>query len=195
MPHYYSEKQTSELNLKKINICVFDKTLDFFSGSGVFSKDTLDIGSKLLIEKSIIQDNYEILDLGCGIGVVGISLKLEYPSIKVLMTDVNERAVKLSMKNVNFHKLDIDVKKSNLYEKIKTKFDTILSNPPQTAGRDVCYEIIEKAPNYLKRDGFLQIVARHNKGGKELMKKMFSVFGNVEEIAKKAGYRIYVSKK
>ena len=195
MSHYYSEKQDSELNLKEINIEVFNKTLNFFSANGVFSKDKLDVGSKLLIEKSIIEEENTVLDLGCGIGVVGISLKLEYPTINVLMTDINERALKLSMKNVNHHKLKIEVKKSNVYEKITTKFNTILSNPPQTAGKDICFKIIEDAPNYLEKNGFLQIVARHNKGGSTLKQKMLEVFGNAEEIAKSSGYRIYVSKK
>lgn len=195
MSHYYSEKQESELNLKKIKVDVFNKKLEFFSGNGVFSKDNLDVGSKLLIEKSFIEPDFHILDLGCGIGVVGISLKLEYPSIEILMTDINERALKLAMKNVNYHKLKIDVKKSNVYEKITKKFNAILSNPPQTAGKDICFKIIEDAPIYLEKNGLLQIVARHNKGGSTLKQKMIEVFGNVEEIAKSSGYRVYVSKK
>ena len=39
----------------------------------------------------------------------------------------------------------------------------------------------------------LQIVARHNKGGKTLMEKMDEVFGNVKDIAKKSGFRVYIS--
>ncbi len=53
---------------------------------------------------------------------------------------------------------------------------------------------IEKAKDYLNKGGLLQVVARHNKGGKQLELKMKGVFGNVESIAKKSGYRIYVSK-
>jgi 16S rRNA G1207 methylase RsmC len=54
--------------------------------------------------------------------------------------------------------------------------------------------MIEKSKDFLKPGGTLQIVARHNKGGKSLSEKMNSVFGNVEDIAKKSGYRIYISK-
>ena len=50
MTHYYSEKQDSKLNLKKITVRAFNKSIELFSGKGVFSKDKLDTGSKLLIE-------------------------------------------------------------------------------------------------------------------------------------------------
>ena len=54
--------------------------------------------------------------------------------------------------------------------------------------------MIEKAKDHLKKGGLLQIVARHKKGGKSLEAKMKEVFGNVEAIAKKSGYRVYISK-
>jgi 16S rRNA G1207 methylase RsmC len=196
MPHYYSKKQTSQLNLKKINIKLKKTQFELYSGSGVFSKNKLDKGSKLLIENAIIEPKDYVLDLGCGIGVIGISLKLLYPNIKVKMLDINNRAIKLCRKNIKLHNLeDIDVVNSNLYEKIDEKFDAILVNPPQTAGREVCFKIIEQAPNYLNKKGLFQLVARHNKGGKVLEKKMHEVFKNSEQIAKGSGFRIYVSKK
>jgi 16S rRNA G1207 methylase RsmC len=187
MPHYYSQKQDS-LNIKKILI----RNKEFYTGAGVFSKKRLDKGTELLIDKCIIKPNWTVLDLGCGIGVVGIFIKMRTPSVKVLMTDINENAVKLSKMNVK--NLDIKVKKSNLFEKINEKFNTILVNPPQTAGKDVCFKIIEESKTHLEKEGLLQLVARHKKGGITLKKKMQEVYGNAEEIAKGSGYRIYVSK-
>ncbi len=111
------------------------------------------------------------------------------------MTDINERAIKLSRMNIKLNNIEnVIVKKSNLYGNIEGEFDAIIINPPQTAGKKVCFEIIEKAKEHLKKNGLLQLVARHNKGGKELEKKMKEVFGNVEEIGKKSGYRVYISK-
>ena len=46
---------------------------------------------------------------------------------------------------------------------------------------------------YLKKNGLLQLVARHQKGGKSLEKKMKEVFGNVKVVSRKSGYRVYVS--
>ena len=195
MPHYYSEKQAGELKPFKIKIKLKKLDYELLSASGVFSKKELDKGTKLLIENCLVKDGDDVLDIGCGYGVVGISLAKLY-NIQVLMTDVNERAVKISRMNVKKHNLkNIKVKKSNLYEKIDEKFDVILSNPPQTAGKKVCFDIIEGAKENLKKGGSLQLVARHQKGGKELEKKMKSVFSKVEQIAKGSGFRVYVSEK
>lgn len=191
MKHYFSEKQESRLRLRKIEDNLRGNYLDFYTGSGVFSPKRIDPGSRLLIESSIIKDT--VLDLGCGYGAVGIAIKKKNPSVKVVMTDVNKRAVKLCMKNIKLNNVDADVLRGNLFEKIDRKFDTILVNPPQKAGKEICFKIIEDSINYLNKGGSLQLVARHNKGGKSLEKKMKNVFGNVKAIAKKSGYRVYVS--
>jgi len=137
-----------------------------------------------------------VLDLGCGIGVIGISVKLLYPKTKVLLSDINERAIMLSKKNIENLKLEnIDAIKSDIFSDIKKEFDAILVNPPQTAGKEVCFKIIEESLNHLKEKGLLQLVARHKKGGLSLKEKMLSVFGNVRETAKESGFRVYVSEK
>ncbi|AJF61561.1 TPA: class I SAM-dependent methyltransferase [Candidatus Woesearchaeota archaeon] len=195
MPHYYSEKQDSELNLKKIEIRLKQISFSMYTAGGIFSKGRLDTGTRLLIENAQIGKNDDILDLGCGIGVVGIAVKLMHPEAKVTMSDINERAVMIALKNVKTHNLGIEVLKSNLYEKINKKFDTILVNPPQTAGREVCFAIIEGAYTHLEKSGSLQLVARHKKGGSMLEKKMQEVFGNVETSANGSGYRVYLSRK
>ena len=193
--HYYSKKQTSRLRITEIEIALKGNNLKFSTGSGVFSIGKIDKGTYLLIEKCIIQPDWEVLDLGCGYGPVGISIAKAFPSTSVLMTDINQRAIKLSRMNIKINNIqNIKTKQSDLYDNIPEKFDTIITNPPQSAGKQVCFEIIKQAKLHLKKGGLLQLVARHNKGGKELEKKMKEVFNNVKDIAKKAGYRIYVSK-
>jgi 16S rRNA (guanine1207-N2)-methyltransferase len=193
--HYYSEKQTSRLRITEIEIALKGNNLKFSTGSGVFSIGKIDRGTRLLIEKCIIEPDWEILDLGCGYGPVGISIAKAFPSTSVLMADINQRAIKLSRMNIKQNNIqNIKTKQSDLYDNIPEKFDTIITNPPQSAGKQVCFEIIKQAKLHLKKGGLLQLVARHNKGGKELEKKMKEVFNNVKDIAKKSGYRIYVSK-
>ena len=193
--HYYSEKQTSELRITEIEVKLRGDILKFYTGSGVFSIGRIDKGSVLLIEKCLIEDNWKILDLGCGYGAVGVALAKAFPSIQVLMSDVNKRAIKLSRMNLKLNKIEnATLKHSDLYSKIEGKFDTIITNPPQSTGKDVCFKIIEDAKEHLEKGGLLQLVARHNKGGKMLEKKMREVFGNVKDIAKKGGYRVYISK-
>ena len=115
-----------------------------------------------------------------------------YPAV---VSDVNLRAIGLAIKNVKRNNIkNAEVLESDLFENIKDKFSTILCNPPQTAGKKVCFDIIEQSKDHLLKNGLLQIVARHNKGGKMLSEKMEEVFGNVEVLGIKSGYRVYYSK-
>ena len=117
------------------------------------------------------------------------------------MVEINERAYRLSKENVLLNNLKdkIDVYHGSMFEpfhKFHNKlFDVILLNPPQTAGRDICIKMIDQSYNRIRAEGTLQIVARHNKGGETLSRHMSDVFGNVREIAKNSGYRVYLSQK
>ena len=144
---------------------------------------------------NIIDKNFKVLDIGCGTGVLGIGAAKLF-NADVAMSDINKRAVMLAKMNCKLNNVKCEVFQGNLYEKIKQNdFDVVLSNPPQTAGKEICFQLIEQSKKYLKNKGSLQLVARHNKGGKTLSKKMEEVYGNVKIAAKKAGYWVYVSVK
>ena len=195
MEHYYSEKQESDLNIRKIRQKIRNADFEFYTSSGVFSKERIDKGTLLLAENMLVGKNSKILDIGCGIGILGIAAAKLFDA-KVVMSDINKRAVMLAKKNAKLNNIKAEICQGNLYEKIKENdFDSILSNPPQNAGKEVCFKLIEQSKNHLKNKGILQLVARHNKGGKTLSGKMKEVFGNVKVIAKKAGYSVYVSAK
>ena len=195
MEHYYSEQQKSFLKLKKLKQKIKGKEFEFYSSSGVFSKEKVDKGTLILAENMIIDKNSKVLDIGCGIGILGIAAAKLY-NANVVMSDINKRAVVLAKKNAELNNVKAEIYQGNLYEKIKqSDFDVILSNPPQTAGKEICFELIQKSKDYLKSNGSLQLVARHNKGGKTLSEKMKEVFGNVKVIAKKSGYWVYFSLK
>ncbi|MBR9675889.1 class I SAM-dependent methyltransferase [Candidatus Woesearchaeota archaeon] len=198
--HYYTEKQQGSyapiplkfyLKKRKIEVSIF-------SAPGIFSSKKLDKGSALLINESKIEKDWKVLDMGCGYGAVGISLALYEPSLIIDLCDVNERAIEVTTKNVKEKSLTsrTNVYYSNTYQNVKLlDYDTILINPPQTAGKKVCEEMIIGAKKHLRRGGLVQVVARHQKGGKAFEKLLNETYGNVETVAKKSGFRIYASKK
>lgn len=198
--HYFSEKPKGMLKKEYFEIDILDEKIKINSSSGIFSMKELDFGTKLLIENAKIEnknkERKEILDLGCGYGIVGIAIKKKYPESDITMVDVNERAVKMSKLNCRENKVECSIFKSNIFSNSEIsdkKFDVILTNPPFSAGKSLCIEFIKESCSHLNKNGSLQLVAPHNKGGESLKKIMLDFFGNVEELAKKSGFRVYYS--
>ncbi|MBW2968346.1 methyltransferase [Candidatus Woesearchaeota archaeon] len=202
--HYYTKQQTSRFEPKKIGLAVAGLEFEMYTAGGVFSPKKLDLGTKLLIEHAEVADGWKVLDLGCGYGAVGVAVKKKVRSAHVVMSDVNTRAAKLANMNLKLNRIagseeaGSEVLCSDGFQNKKLdamRFDTILLNPPQTAGKQVCFRLIEESYEHLNQGGLLQLVARHQKGGKTLSKKMEEVFGNVKETAKGSGFRVYVSER
>lgn len=172
------------------------RPFEFVTASGVFSKTRIDPGTRLLIEFMILPEGGSVLDVGCGYGPLGIAAASFNPNLRVVMTDVNKRAVWLTKKNIDRNTLqNVEVKQGFLYEPVEgIRFETILSNPPITAGMKVVEPLITKAAQHLVKDGLLQVVVRSKIGGKRLTKAMNITFGNVNILARKSGYRVLVSK-
>src|SRR3989338_9301206 len=191
--HYYTKEQTSKFELKKISAVLLGRNFEFFVSPGVFSKDKIDNGTYILIENAEVNEGCKLLDLGCGYGAVGIVFA-KTKKCSVVMADSNERAVKLAKMNLKLNDVSADVRVSDIFSKIPEKFDVILLNPPQTAGKEVCFKMIEQSKEHLNKNGTLQLVARPKKGGKTLAQKMLQVFGNAYEIAKGAGFKVYLSR-
>jgi 16S rRNA (guanine1207-N2)-methyltransferase len=178
--HYFTEKPKSKPRFGIIRTYFRDRLFEFVTASGVFSKTKIDLGTRLLIESMIIPEKGYVLDLGCGYGPVGIVAATLYPKLHIIMTDLNERALWLAKENAKYNKTEnVEVRKGFLYEPVKDlKFETILSNPPTTAGMN----------------GLLQMVVRSKISGKRLTTKIEETFGNIKIHARKSGYRVLTAK-
>src|SRR3989344_7693075 len=98
--HYFTKTPTSKLRAYKIKVIVRNQEIELYTASGLFSAKRLDNGSGLLINKCLIKEKDKVLDLGCGYGIVGISIKLAFPKIDLTLSDINERAISLTNKNL-----------------------------------------------------------------------------------------------
>ncbi|PIN79425.1 methyltransferase [Candidatus Woesearchaeota archaeon CG10_big_fil_rev_8_21_14_0_10_34_8] len=193
--HYFSREPKSRIKETLVSYSFLGKKLEFYCVSGVFSSRGIDFATSLLLHNAQLGNGWKVLDLGCGIGVIGISVKKAYSSCDVVLSDINNRALKYAEKNTKLNKVDVDIVSSDLFENLDGKFDTIITNPPHHAGRDVVYKIIEQSFDHLNDGGCLQLVAKHSKGGKMLEKKMNEVFGNCSALVKKSGWRVYCSRR
>lgn len=147
--------------------------------------------TEILVEKTLstinTRDHYDILDLGCGTGIIGITMALERPLSKVTLIDQSEHAIQNSRENQTLHQVtNTMIQKSDWFSGLdQTRFDVILSNPPYLedndphlskgledepldalvsgpTGIEAIQYIIENAKNHIKPSGWLFIEHGYN---------------------------------
>ena len=120
MSQYFENDKSVKSNRKLINFSFNDREYYVYTDNGVFSKGRFDYGTKVLLENININNLCgKVLDLGCGIGVVGVILGTINKDISIDMIDVNERALELAKENEvnliqehNFSNIYIELKAS-----------------------------------------------------------------------------------
>jgi 16S rRNA (guanine1207-N2)-methyltransferase len=197
MSHYFKDDPSLKSQEKEIEFKINDRVFSLISDRGVFSSKALDTGSQYFIETLLTQDlSGSGLDLGCGIGTISVVLKSFKLNLKLTLSDINERAVKLSQKNLNKYGFnDSKVVVSNLFEKLKDSYDFIYFNPPIRAGKKVIYDGFTQAYQNLVPDGRLYIVMRRDLGAESAIKELRKSFQKVEVLSKIKGYWVIVSQK
>lgn len=198
--HYYTKNPETESKETSWTFPLRDREFRFTSDSGVFSKKTVDFGSRLLIESFRLNEEVagDILDVGCGYGPMGLALAHAYPARLVEMVDVNERALSLARRNAEANNIrNVKVYESNTYDQVPEgrQFAAIVSNPPIRAGKQVVHRILSEAHTHLLPGGTLTVVIQKKQGAPSAEQKMLDVFGNVEIIARDKGYWIIQSVK
>ena len=196
--HYFSSKPTSKDERGKIETTLRGKRYNFITSQGVFSAKRVDNGTRILVDNMMIPEEGSFLDLGCGIGVIGIVAATENPELDVHLSDVNPRAVKLTRLNVQRQGLkNCKVHEGDIYEPLEDLlFETIVSNPPVSAGmHKIVYPMVAGAYEYLVYRGMLQMVIQSNKGGNMLAGFFDEVFGSHEVLARGSGYRVLTAVK
>ena len=190
MSQYFDNDKSIKSEKRKIKLYFKNREYNLISDNGVFSKDRFDYGTRVLLE-SIDIDNLsgDVLDLGCGIGVVGIILGTINNNLNIDMVDVNERAISLTKDNLVLNKLDNNVFISDVYSDIDKKYDFIITNPPIRAGKEVIRKFLLGSYDYLKDNGNLYFVMRKDHGVKSMIKELESIF-DVEVMNKDKGFYI-----
>ena len=186
----YFDNDKLPSKMVKTECFVLGKKFIFNTDNGVFSKDGLDFGSRLLLESIPLEEvGGKVLDVGCGYGVFGIVIN-KLTSCCVDMVDVNLRAIHLSQINIKEnHCSNVNAFESNVYENIDSKYTTIITNPPIRAGKKVVYDIVMNAKDYLEDNGKLFLVIRKEQGAKSLIRDLEKIY-SVKILEKKKGFFI-----
>lgn len=138
--------------------------MNFDLSLGLFSSNDIDSGSKLLLKTIAQQTDSEqiksILDIGCGTGVIGISLKKACPDAKVTMCDRDALAVAFSEENSKKNGIDdITIENKLALEGLTDeKYDLLISNIPAKAGETVLEDFFKRSVNFINSTGRVALV-------------------------------------
>lgn len=195
--HYFSNKPQSESRRQTFEATLRGFAFRFTSDAGVFSRDGVDYGSRVLIKEMEIPPDARVLDIGCGYGPIGLTAARLAPQGHVTLIDINERAVELAGHNASSNGiLNVSFEVSDLFAAVEGQvFDVILANPPIRAGKAVVHRLLSESYDFLRPGGSLWVVIQNKQGAPSARAKLEEVYGEeqVQEVGKDKGYRIYRS--
>lgn len=157
--------------------------------AGVFSRDDLDSGTRLLIDCMEVRPTDHILDWGCGWGALGmIAARLSVKGSATLV-DSNIRAVSCAEENLKRNRICnavVHVGDARVFDR-REKFDLIVSNPPFHDGNAAAHPLIEGAFRALRPGGRLMLVVMRPES---YLRHIRRVFGQGRIMAQKDGYTV-----
>lgn len=190
MSQYFENDKNIKSERRLISFDFDNKKYNIYTDNGVFSKDRFDYGTRVLLENIDINNLCgKVLDLGCGIGVVGVILGSINKKIGIDMVDINERALELTRENILLNKIKANVFISNVYDKVTSKYDYIITNPPIRAGKDIVRRFLLEAREHLNDGGILYFVMRKDHGVKSMVKELENIY-NIEILDRDKGFYI-----
>lgn len=131
---------------------------------GIFAAKGLDSGTRLLLDKLVVQDGTTIADLAAGAGIIGLVCAKLDPSGMVDLLEDHLRSANLARENLALNGVtNAEVYLSDLFSAVPEKrYDTIITNPPQQLGNEFLEELITACHDHLNRRGQLWMVVKSN---------------------------------
>ncbi len=186
---YFAREPESESRPVSCEFEYRGRLLRFTTDAGVFSRGELDAGTRLLLDALPENLSGEILDLGCGWGPIGISVKAVRPEASVTLADVNLRALALSRDNAKRNGIFVECLESDGFSALEGRlFDAVLTNPPIRAGKQVIYRLFADARDHLKAGGSLYLVIRKQQGAESCIRYLKTLFSSVEKVSRSGGF-------
>ena len=195
--HYFTADPSTPFRRVPVRANVWGHWLELTSGSGVFSQGRLDLGTGVLLgEVAPPVAAREVLDLGCGYGVIGLAIALAVPEARVTAVDVNERALLLATENAE--RLGV----SDRFRAVRPEdvdpeasYDEIWSNPPIRVGKEALHELLLQWLPRMTPEGRAVMVVGKNLGSDSLSRWLGDQEFPTEKLASAKGFRVLETKR
>jgi len=195
--HYFTADPSTPFKRAPVRAHVWGHWLELTSGSGVFAQGRLDVGTGVLLrEEGPPEGAREVLDLGCGYGVIGLAVAVAVPGARVTAVDVNERALLLAQENAErlgvadrFRALTPDQVDPD------AAYDEIWSNPPIRVGKEALHELLLQWLPRLRPEGRAVMVVGKNLGADSLARWLDEHGFPTEKLSSAKGFRVLESRR
>ncbi|BCM76781.1 methyltransferase [Aeromonas caviae] len=164
--------------------------------ANVFSRTSLDIGARFMLDNLPTHSARRVIDLGCGNGVLGLSLLAKDSEVEVTFIDESYMAVASARLNVE-HNLPDALPRArflvnNCLDDVPAgAADRILCNPPfhqlQAITDHIAWQMFSDAHRVLPQGGELWIVGNRHLDYHNKLKRLF---GNAQVVASNSKFVI-----
>jgi len=160
--NYLNDQKDEEFCNKyfsKIGKLANNKPVQYVIGNVNFYGLNLEVNDKVLIPRfeteelventlNLINEHFDsnkldIIDLGCGSGAIGLTLKSKLPNSNVTLLDISSEALDVSKTNSFRLNLDVNFKRGDMLEDITEKYDVIISNPPYIKNNEKIDDLVK----------------------------------------------------
>ena len=188
---YFEEEPAVASDRRSVRLALPDVTLDLVTDAGVFAKEDVDPGSKLLLlEAPEPAQSGNLLDLGCGYGALAVTMAARAPDAEVWAVDVNRRAVELTAENARTNGFDNVRAVTPDAVPADVRFATIWSNPPIRIGKPALHDLLREWLPRLDVGGESILVVHKHLGSDSLAAWLAQEGWAVHRLKSRMGYRI-----
>lgn len=191
MGHYFDADPAVASERGSVALTLPDVSLTLATDRGVFAREAVDPGTKLLLlEAPAPPAEGHLLDLGCGYGPIALTLARRAPSATVWAVDVNRRALELVAANAeaagitNVRPVEPDEVPDDV------AFAALWSNPPVRVGKRPMQDLLTRWLTRLSPAGRALLVVHKHLGADSLARWLEREGWATARLRSRMGYRL-----